>query len=190
MPLYEFSCGTHDFEAIRKPSEYLTDIPCRVDGCTLTAKRVMYSLYGSGQSSTLPSEPTVIFKGAEGKVLYPGHSQEKAPAGFERVELRTTAEKRSFVKEMNFSERMDFEQRETARQANFEQVQSENRAQLFHDSQGWDERGRAFMRAAIAKTNRSKSRRSAPTFMLPTLEYDASNRMPHRDEETSWRPKK
>lgn len=48
--------------------------------------------------------PPVIFKNAEGNVLFPGRSDERPPAGYEAVELRTSAEVHRFERE--FSKRL------------------------------------------------------------------------------------
>src|SRR5689334_12957391 len=73
---------------------------CLLCGATLAIGSWPWCPHGSVlPSDAQPFEAVAIFKNAEGHYIFPGRSSQKPPAGYERVELRTTVAVRKFEAE-------------------------------------------------------------------------------------------
>lgn len=122
-----------------------------------------------------------IHRAPDGRVRFPGRFDAPAPPGFERVELRTTAEKRTFERQMNKTEHRRWEQSQERQAEFFEARRKEQRSELFAQLRHLPPAARDLAMAAIERTNKRPSKRYDAGFHMEALEMDASNREPCTD---------
>jgi putative FmdB family regulatory protein len=182
MPLYDFLCAQgHRFEAYAQISE--ETLPCRT--CQQPAER-QFS-FGRGR----PAQtfiPVVVHRDAEGNISYPGRSDEPAPPGYERVELRTIEDVRQFEKTVNEKDYREWSEKQEKLLEAQEQAEHDRRSELF--SQVKTEFGRNLLRLAIERSNSRPRKKFFPGFHVKIFSDDASRRRPWADEDTHWEQKR
>lgn len=202
MPLYDFDCGKHRFEAFCH--QYTEELPCRGEDrtCERTAKVIFVAVRGHSWDGGV--EPVCIHRDPRtGDVRFPGRFDAPAPEGFERVELKTTEEKRAFCHDMDRSEFRRWEKSQEAQHAYFEARRRESRSSNTIQIPDQDPDGtvrtnsdgsvrmrtvriqdlspleRDLLSAARSYVDRNKRRLAQQFyagFQMETLEMDASNR--------------
>lgn len=182
MPRYDFACPAGHFtEQFFLLAEYRDEIPCPRCGDTAT-RQYTFSNSHDGEFS----EPIVVHRDAQGNYRIPGASDAVAPAGFERVELRTMREVRRVQQDIGQQEHRKFEDiRARRREASLEQ-ERERRAELA--TQLKSNLGREFFRIAVEAANHRRRETFDPqTCYFEVTEMDRSSREPHNDQRTGWR---
>jgi len=175
MPLYDYDCPKgHRFEAYF--TKFRNSTPCRAEGCSESARFVLVSLSGVGEGRFIGSAPVVIHKADDGSVRFPGHANAPVPEGFERVELRTTEEKRRFEREINKNEYKRHQEAQERKEQYFGAIRSKNRAELREAMKHMSPRGRDIAMAAMEARDKRVSQKYEAGFHIEALSMDASNR--------------
>ena len=124
--------------------------------------------------------PPVVFQNAEGHTLFPGRSDEKPPAGYQAVELRTTSEIRKFERE--FGERLhnDEQNNMLLEQLRHDFYQRPKAQELRTKLDRLPPNLRAYAEAALARHDRrsfsTDATRQRPAAFFEAFSNDASNR--------------
>lgn len=199
MPMLDFDCGKHRFEAYCP--RYTESLPCRGDDGTCKRKAEVIFVAVRGHSWDGGVEPVAIHRDPlTGEVRFPGRFDAPAPEGYERVELRTTAEKRQFEREMTRSENAKWQQSQERQHAFFDERRRLSRSQNTIDVPDQDSDGsvrrntdgsvrmrtvriqdlspleRDMLDAARRRADRRPVRHFDAGFHMEALEMDASNR--------------
>lgn len=181
MPIYDFDCPQgHRFEAYCH--EYTEETPCRADGCKAKAHVVFVAISGVGATDYAGSDPVVIHRAPDGSVRFPGNVNAPVPEGFERVELKTTHEKRRFEREINQNEYRKWADAQERKEKFFSEVRKQNRSELFAKMKDLPPFARDLAMAAINERNRKPSAKYEAGFAIEALSMDASNRNSCDDE--------
>ena len=172
--------------------EDLHEIEC-VCGGTMRWHRVVYGQRPMGRDAQ-PFDPVTLFRdptAPEGQYRVPGWNDEKPPAGYEKVEIKTIREWEAVTRQMSVHGRRVAEEAYHEKQQAIDKVRAEQRAELRNEMRHWHGEARAFAEAALARSEARKPR-PMPTgeVISHALEYDSSNREPWRDERTGWRGRK
>lgn len=135
-------------------------------------------------------DPVVIHRDSVGNIRYPGHIDAPVPAGYQKVELRTTHEVRRFEAEVNQRERVKADEQLSRREAIFSAQQSSRRRELRTEMERMSPLGRDFALHAIDKGNNRRTASRDVGFHLDVFSNYSSNREVHRDARTDWRGRK
>lgn len=193
MPLFDWLCPSgHYFEHVLTLSAYRDIIPCqhknkRGKKCTKKATRQYFT---QGQARAQRFDPIVVHVDQEGNTRFPGRSDAKMPAGYQRVELRTISEARAFERRYNQRLRDEHEVRDNTRREQFSINQTQNRSELRDAMRHMSSKGKDFAQFAMEMNNRKTRPAYDPRGYFEALEFDASNRQPHNDALTGWKDRK
>lgn len=132
-------------------------------------------------------DPVVVHVDKQGNIRFPGHADAACPAGYERRELRTVNEVRSFERHVNLKDRVEWEQRQAIREQQFSEQQSANRRELRSAMERMSQRGRDFAELAMRRNNDRKKAQFHDGFFVEAFSQDSSNRDAYRDERTGWK---
>lgn len=210
MPLYDFSCGEHLFEAFSSFSQ--DEMKCRF--CDRTAKRDIVSSMQRG----LPPKyertwaqgftPTTIHVNSKGEVSFPMHEHAPVPEGYVKKELRTPAEIRKFEKQMGESERRKYSEHKSreheimmAKQREYRKTMRqalETGSVMLRDRDGnphrvdFSEADKDFARFCMDRHDARNymDHHFDPGFYLEAFSNDASNREGYSDRLTGWKRRK
>lgn len=180
MPLWDFACAKHQFEKLCHT--YIEKMRCQIPGCKRMAHVVFVATSGVGARDFSGSDPVVIHRAADGAIRFPGNVNAKVPEGFERVELKTTAEKRKFEKEINRNEYQKWHDSQERKEAYFGAMRHESRRELFAQMHKLPPLARDLAMAAIKARNAKIAPRYDAGFHIEALSMDASNRNSCYDE--------
>jgi hypothetical protein len=193
LPLFDWLCKSgHYFEHALTLSEYRDIIPCqhknkRGKKCTKKATRQYFT---QGQARAQRFDPIVVHVDKDGNTRFPGRSDAKMPAGYERLELRTISEARAFERRYCQKLRDEHEVRDNERRQQFAINQAESRAELRAAMQHMSPKGRDFAQFAMERNNAKTRPSYEPNGYFECLEYDSSNRAAHNDAQTNWKDRK
>lgn len=139
--------------------------------------------------------PVVVFRKPDGTYIFPGRSNESAPKGTERVELRSLSQVQRFEREENARLKQVHQESMARRDAYYQAEKRERREQLRAMLPGMSVRGRQFAAVAIAESDAcesasSKAARFDPGFRVSVFHDDQSNRPVFRDVDTDWRARR
>lgn len=146
--------------------------------------------FDEGGYRAQPFEPVVVFRDAAGNVRFPGRTDSSIPEGFQRVELRTSAEVHRFEREMNVRENAKHDIHAECEERYYNELERKNRRELREAMRQMTPQGRAFAEEAMRQGDKRPSGRFDAGFHLPAFHYDSSNRAEHRDERTGWKARK
>lgn len=107
-------------------------------------------------------DPVVYFENADGKTRIPGRSDTPTPPGYQRVELKTLAEVRSFERRLGQRDYEQHEQSAARDSAACEVARTKLRRELRSEMERMSNEGRDFARYAIEQTNNRPRRRFDP----------------------------
>jgi len=192
VPVADYRCGRcgavveHFFHHI--PAE----IPCETERCPGPAVRTFDPsiTMRRPRSRAQPFDPVVVHRDADGNYRFPGSPDAAVPAGFERVELRTTAEVRRFEGDVNRRESERHDEAAARDQGFYGRLQTQNRSDLRAAMRHMTPLGRAVAEEAMRANDEKLRGRFDPGFHVEAFSQDSSNREPQRDETTGWRPKR
>lgn len=134
--------------------------------------------------------PVVVHVDATGNYRFPGRSDAKMPAGYEKVELRSLRDVRAFERQFNAKVKREFDQRHEVRQEQFEARQSELRSELRDAMAHMSRKGREFAQFAIDRNNQRARKSYEPNGFFEAFEMDASNREGYSDRANEWKSRK
>lgn len=155
--------------------------------CSGTAKRV-YSLPGDrAPSDALNAPPTLVDVGPDGSYSHPAHPSAPVPPGFIRREMRTTQEKRAWLKDVNARDRAEWERGREREEQGYSEAERVRRSEFFQRMQTMSPAGRDLARLAIDHNNNRPRRKYTRETVLEALERNSSNREPGRNELSGWK---
>lgn len=135
-------------------------------------------------------DPVVVHKDGQGNYRFPGSPDALVPPGFERVELRTTAEIRRMERDVNRGEGERHDGAQAREEGFYAGLKAQRRSELRAAMTHMTPTGRAFAEEAMRQTDERPRGRFDANFHVEAFSQDASNREPYRDEATGWRPRK
>lgn len=111
-------------------------------------------------------DPVVYFEGPDGKLSFPGRTDQHPPQGFRRVELTSTAEVRRFERRMTQAQRLERQQDQDARGPAREQAYAQMRSELRQAMRHMSQRNQDLARAAMDVNNRRGDGEPEPLFAV------------------------
>jgi hypothetical protein len=164
-------------------SEYRDEIDCPRCGSKAT-RQYTFSNRHDGEFS----DPVVVHRDAQGNYRIPGANDAKAPAGFERVELRSMREVRKVQGEIGQQEYRKYEDIHSRRRAAASENERERRANLAPQIKS--NLGREFFRIAVEAANARGARHEQfdpQSAYFDIAENDSSSRGAYSDRRTDWK---
>lgn len=141
-------------------------------------------------SSAQAGEATVVHRDANGNYRFPGRADAAVPAGYERIELRTVAERDRFEREVNVKERTRWEQLQHGKDMAFGGVRAQNRSDLRTRMQSMSNLGRDFANIAMRHNDNLPRERYEAGFHIESNHWDSRNRLGEKSEHTGWKRRK
>ena len=140
-------------------------------------------------SSGSSRETIVVYKDSDGHYRIPGRNDQKTPAGYERVELRTLNEIRKVQSEIGSSEHRRFEESQQRQRAHFDEIRRQNRSELRDRIK--TPLVRDILEAAIRRRDaQPRKTYDAQGHYFEVTEFDRSSREPHSDSMTNWKERR
>lgn len=149
---------------------------------------------GGGHSPARGSDaqdfiPPMIFRNAEGHVLFPGRSDEKPPKGYEAVELRTSNEIHRFEKEFEGKLRHDHHNEKLLEQLRQDYYSKPKIEELKRNIKRIPANLRGYAEKAIERYDKrshsSDATKNSPRCVFEAFSYDSNNRMGCDDPRTT-----
>lgn len=192
MPMADYrceACGAVVERFFHHPPE---EVPCETEGCPGPARRTFEPSIAMRRPRSMAQSfaPVVVHKDAQGNYRFPGSPDAAVPPGFERVELRTTAEVRRFERDVNRAEAERHDGAQVREEGFYAGFKAQQRAELRAAMARMSPAGRDFAREAMRANDERPRGRFDAGFYVESFSVDSSNREPQRDESTGWRTKK
>lgn len=170
----------HDHEVVRPIADWPKTPVCPTCGDP-TEQMILPA------TSRSAPDPVVVFKAPDGSFRFPGDpnglsAAKYAKSGYERLELRGSADVRRFESQMTKQERSIAARKVEKMQQHREMRETQNRGQLRQLMQSMTPFGRAVARAAMRRNDdKPREHTKDPNFVVEAYSFDRSNRDVSRD---------
>jgi len=138
-------------------------------------------------------EPVAVFKDSRGHFLFPGRAAQKPPAGYQRIELRTTAAVRKFEAEYGRTLKREHQAVAARDEAMYQVTRKPRldqlRRELPHLSPRLRDVAQRVLERAAARSASADAARHNPGFYVEPFSKDQSNRMPWHDQDSRGKRK-
>lgn len=130
-------------------------------------------------------DPVLVYRDASGHFRFPGRNTGPVPQGYEPVYLKTTAEVRSFERQVNSKERERYFAHKERQEKRFEQWIRDARSDLRQKMQHMTPHGRDLAEAAMRANDADTgiNHRFDPAFRVEAFSMDAGSRDAHYDRD-------
>jgi hypothetical protein len=183
MPLYQYACPQgHEVEKVLQIAERNDPGPCGACGGVL--ERVWRVRGRNAQAF----DPIVLHRSPDGKYSFPMHHSEPPLDGYERIECGTFQELDRHIKQANAVERRKMEAHVESQREQLNYMESVNRSELRDRMRHMQPVWRGFAELAMRENDKKpRPKVSDPNVYAEIRDFDASNRMEHRDLLTGWK---